>query len=168
MRLFCELVRDGQEQGEQLGCLRAGGVALRAERAVLVAVQDARDAHELDELTGILGNLVGVREGPGRVLGLRQLDALLQGVAAEDRGHLLAGDRGLRVELRGGDALDDALVLGPRDVGLGPVALAVLKRMLALVGLERFGVREGAGQQLDELGAGAACPPARRSWRSCR
>lgn len=98
--------------------------------------------------------LSGVREGPGRVLGLRQLDALLQGVAAEDRGHLLAGDRGLRVELRGGDALDDALVLGPRDVGLGPVALAVLKRMLALVGLERFGVREGAGQQLDELGAG--------------
>lgn len=109
--------------------------------------------HELDELTGILGNLVGVREGPGRVLGLRQLDALLQGVAAEDRGHLLAGDRGLRVELRGGDALDDALVLGPRDVGLGPVALAVLKRMLALVGLVRFAsARERPA--LDELGAG--------------
>ena len=34
------------------------------------------------------------------------------------------------------------------------MALAVLKRMLALVGLERFGVREGAGQQLDELGTG--------------
>ena len=34
------------------------------------------------------------------------------------------------------------------------MALAVLKRMLALVGFERFGVREGAGQQLDELGAG--------------
>ena len=125
MRLFCELVRDGQEQGEQLGCLRAGGVALRTERAVLVAVQDARDAHELDELTGILGNLVGVREGLGGSGVLRQLDALLQRIAAEDRGHLLTGDRRLGVELRGGDTLDDALVLGPRDVGLGPVALAV-------------------------------------------
>lgn len=60
----------------------------------------------------------------------------------------------LGVELRGGDALDDALVLGPRDVGLGPVALAVREGMLALVGLEGLCLLEGAGQQLDELGTG--------------
>ena len=34
------------------------------------------------------------------------------------------------------------------------MALAVREGMLALVGLERFGVRERAGQQLDELGTG--------------
>ena len=67
-----------RNRGEQLGCLRAGGGVLRAERAVLVAVQDARDAHELDELTGILGNLVGVREGLGGSGVLRQHNALLQ------------------------------------------------------------------------------------------
>lgn len=124
--------------------------------------------HELDELTGILGNLVGVREGLGGSGVLRQLDALLQRITAEDRGHLLTGNRRLGVELRGGDALDDALVLGPRDVGLGPVALAVLKRMLALVGLERFASAREPASSLTNWARGAPYPPARRSWRSCR
>ena len=108
------------KDGDDLGHLRAGRIALREELAVRAA-DDALGDRPVEGVAGIGADVGCVGEG-------LEIVAFDDGHAIEAPNHrdeLLAGDKTLRIEGRFGNAHDDAGLLTPSDRVLVPVALQV-------------------------------------------
>ena len=108
------------KDGDDLGHLRTGRVALREELAVRAA-DDALGDRPVEGVAGIGADLGCVGEG----LEVIALDGRLIVEAPNHRDQLLAGDKSVRIKGRFGNALDDAGLLTPSDRVLVPVSLQV-------------------------------------------
>ena len=112
---------------DDLGKLGTGRIILRVEVA-LVAVDDADGDRPVKGVLRISGDLGGVLE----VLGEVAFDLRAALVAPHHGDDLLTGDEGIRLEGRGGDAVDDLVRLRPCDGVLVPIRLEIGKGRLVI------------------------------------